>query len=73
MMLFHVQATDVPEYEFDLQADETETREREERTRDDAIPKKFTQHEVLMDVKPNPDVVQPVGKGLFLYIFLKPW
>ncbi|XP_041808511.1 X-ray radiation resistance-associated protein 1 isoform X2 [Chelmon rostratus] len=58
---FLTQATDVPEYEFDLQADETETREREERTRDDAIPKKFTQHEVLMDVKPNPDVVQPVG------------
>ncbi|XP_070839329.1 X-ray radiation resistance-associated protein 1 [Chaetodon trifascialis] len=49
---FLTQATDAPEYDFDPQADQTETREKEERNRDDTK---------LMDVKPNPDVVQPVG------------
>ncbi|XP_044078939.1 X-ray radiation resistance-associated protein 1 isoform X2 [Siniperca chuatsi] len=55
---FVTQATDVPEYEFDLQADEKETAER---NKDDAIPERFTCYEMLMDAKPNPDVVEPVG------------
>ncbi|XP_076606914.1 X-ray radiation resistance-associated protein 1 isoform X2 [Chaetodon auriga] len=49
---FLTQATDAPEYQFDPQADETETREKEETNRDDTR---------LMDVTLNPDVVQPIG------------
>ncbi|XP_037604365.1 X-ray radiation resistance-associated protein 1 [Sebastes umbrosus] len=48
---FVTQVTDVPEYEFDLQVDERETAEH----KDDAIPER------LMDAKPNPDVVEPIG------------
>ena len=66
-VLFHVQATDVPEYEFDLQADEKETREN----KDDIITETFPCY------KPAPDVVEPVGEDgsftcscLFLNIFL---
>lgn len=72
-ILFHVQATDVPEYEFDLQADEKETIEN----KDYIITEKFPCYKVLLDAKPTPDVVEPVGEDgsftcscLFLYIFL---
>ncbi|KAM7397917.1 hypothetical protein PAMA_005994 [Pampus argenteus] len=58
---FVTQATDVPEYKFDLQSDEKESAESEKRNEDDAIPQKFTCYEMLMDAKPNPDVVEPIG------------
>lgn len=78
-MLFDVpQATDVPEHEFDIQADEKETAENKQRNKDDAIPERFACYELLMNAKPNPDVVEPVGEDssftcslLFLYIFLQ--
>ncbi|XP_070774133.1 X-ray radiation resistance-associated protein 1 [Enoplosus armatus] len=53
---FVTQATDVPEYEFDLQADE-KAAEKE----DDATPERFTCYKMLMDAKPNPDMVVAVG------------
>ncbi|KAM9348900.1 X-ray radiation resistance-associated protein 1 [Symphorus nematophorus] len=55
---FVTQVTDVPEHEFDLQAEEKETAENKE---DSAIPVKFTGYEMLMDYKPNPDMMEPVG------------
>ncbi|XP_042354596.1 X-ray radiation resistance-associated protein 1 isoform X2 [Plectropomus leopardus] len=54
---FVTQATDVPEYKFDLQTDEKETTEN----KDDIIPEKFPCYKMLMDAKPNPDVVEPIG------------
>lgn len=72
-VLFHVQATQGPEFECDLQADEKEI----SANKADTIPERF--YEMLMDTKPNPDVVAPVGEGgtfscscLFVDIFLKP-
>lgn len=71
--------TDFPEHEFDLQADEKETEENKKRNKDDSVPEKFTCYETFMDSKPNPDVVEPIGKYssfacsyFFLSIFLKP-
>ncbi|XP_038565043.1 X-ray radiation resistance-associated protein 1 isoform X1 [Micropterus salmoides] len=55
---FVTQVTDVPEYEFDRGADKKETAER---NNDSAVPERFTCHEMLMDAKPNPDVVEPFG------------
>lgn len=62
-MLFDVlQATIVPEYEFDLRADEKDTAENKQRNQDDAIPERFTCYEMLLDAKPKPDVVEPIGE-----------
>ncbi|XP_044226953.1 X-ray radiation resistance-associated protein 1 isoform X2 [Thunnus albacares] len=58
---FVTQATDIPDHEFDLQLDEKETAENEKRNKDDAIFEKSTCYEMLMDAKPDPDVVEPVG------------
>ena len=57
-MFLHVQLTDVPEHEFDLQAEEKETAENKE---DDTVPVKFTGYEMLTDTKPSPDMA-PVGE-----------
>ncbi|XP_049448063.1 X-ray radiation resistance-associated protein 1 isoform X1 [Epinephelus fuscoguttatus] len=54
---FVTQATDVPKYEFDLQPGEKETAEN----KDNIIPEKFPCYKMLMDAKPNPDVVEPVA------------
>ncbi|KAM7374265.1 hypothetical protein PAMP_006933 [Pampus punctatissimus] len=58
---FMTQATDVPEYKFDFQSNEKETAQSEKRNEDDAIPQKFTCYKMLMDAKPNPDVLEPIG------------
>ncbi|XP_071317002.1 X-ray radiation resistance-associated protein 1 isoform X2 [Trachinotus anak] len=58
---FVTQAADVSEYEFDLQADETETAGNEDRKEDDSSPEKFDCFEMLMDAKPNPEVVEAIG------------
>ncbi|KAI4813770.1 hypothetical protein KUCAC02_003000 [Chaenocephalus aceratus] len=52
---FVTQATQGPEFECDLQADEKEI----SANKADTIPERF--YEMLMDTKPNPDVVAPVG------------
>lgn len=77
-MLFHVQAADISEYEFNLRAEETP--ENKETKEDDIIPEKFDCYKMLTDAKPNPDVVvAPIGEDcsftcscLFSCIFLKP-
>eukprot|EP00064_Thunnus_orientalis_P010946 superscaffoldBa00001530_g10975 len=61
---FVTQATDIPDHEFDLQLDEKETAENEKRNKDDAIFEKSTCYEMLMDAKPDPDVVEPVGGAI---------
>ncbi|XP_070700143.1 X-ray radiation resistance-associated protein 1 [Pempheris klunzingeri] len=53
---FVTQTTDAPEYEFDLQADGRETVNKERNK-----PDRFTSYQMLMDTKPNPDVVEPTG------------
>ncbi|XP_071373094.1 X-ray radiation resistance-associated protein 1 [Centroberyx affinis] len=58
---FVTQATDVPDYEFNLPSDEEEKAENMERSEDDTIPEKFKCYKMLMDAKPNPDVSEPVG------------
>ncbi|XP_028451860.1 X-ray radiation resistance-associated protein 1 isoform X2 [Perca flavescens] len=55
---FVTQATDVPQCEFDLQADEKEIAENKY----DANSERFTCYKMLMDAKPDPDdVVEPIG------------
>ncbi|XP_039634222.1 X-ray radiation resistance-associated protein 1 isoform X2 [Perca fluviatilis] len=55
---FVTQATDVPQFEFDLQADEKEIAENKY----DANSERFTCYKMLMDAKPDPDdVVEPIG------------
>ncbi|XP_078121963.1 X-ray radiation resistance-associated protein 1 isoform X2 [Sander vitreus] len=55
---FVTQATDVPQCEFDLQADEKEIAEN----KDDANSERFTCYKMLMDAKPDPDdVVEHIG------------
>ncbi|XP_034745050.1 X-ray radiation resistance-associated protein 1 isoform X1 [Etheostoma cragini] len=55
---FVTQATDVPQCDFELQADEKEIAENKE----DANSERFTCYKMLMDAKPDPDdVVEPVG------------
>lgn len=66
----NVQATDVPEYEFDVQADEKETAANKEGNEDDTKPERFTCYEMLMDAKPNPDVLEPIGEGLWFHLQL---
>lgn len=61
-LLFDVQTTDVPEYEFDLQPDEKETGENKERNKDDTKPERFICYDMLMDSKPNPDVAECIGE-----------
>uniref|UniRef100_UPI003AAD63C3 X-ray radiation resistance-associated protein 1 n=1 Tax=Centroberyx gerrardi TaxID=166262 RepID=UPI003AAD63C3 len=58
---FVTQATDVPDYEFNLPSDEEEKAENTERSEDDTIPEKFKCYKMLMDAKPNPDVAEPAG------------
>lgn len=71
--MFNVQATDIPECEFDLRADEEITAENKEKNRDGDIPVEFTCYEMLMDANPNPDLVKPIGKDcpfVCSYLFL---
>ncbi|CAK6953766.1 X-ray radiation resistance-associated protein 1 [Scomber scombrus] len=58
---FVTQASDIPEYECELQSDEEETAESEKRNENDAISEKFRCCKMLMDAKPNPDVVETIG------------
>ncbi|XP_031175907.1 X-ray radiation resistance-associated protein 1 isoform X2 [Sander lucioperca] len=54
---FVTQATDVPQCEFDLQADDKEIAENKH----DANSERFTCYKMLMDAKPDPDdVVEPI-------------
>ncbi len=57
-----MQATDAPEDEFGFQADEAESAENKKRNKDDTIPEIFAYCEKLIDAKPNPDVVEPIGE-----------
>ncbi|KAK5858444.1 hypothetical protein PBY51_002582 [Eleginops maclovinus] len=54
---FVTQATEVPEYECDLQADGKDI----SANKADTIPERLTCYEMLTDTKANPDVVEPVG------------
>ncbi|KAF7666314.1 hypothetical protein LDENG_00109980 [Lucifuga dentata] len=56
---FVTQTTDVPDYELDLQPEETETAENNKRIKDDGIPEKCEYYK-MTDEKPNPDVVEPI-------------
>lgn len=74
-MLFHIQATDVPEY--DLRTDEKQTAVNKESDVDDGIPEDFDCYKMLMDAKLNPDAVEPIGEDcglqfhLQLFIFVR--
>lgn len=64
------QATDVPQCEFDLQADDKEIAENKH----DANSERFTCYKMLMDAKPDPDdVVEPISEdcsfNIQLFIF----
>lgn len=74
------QAADIPEHDFYLQTCEEETSQNKETHEDEAVPESFSFYETLMDAKPNPDVLEPVGEdcgfncsGLLLQIFFKPY
>lgn len=61
-MLFNVQVADISDYEFDLRADEKVTAENKGRNEDDTIPVKFNCYKMLINAKPNPDVVESIGE-----------
>uniref|UniRef100_A0A3B4Z4S8 X-ray radiation resistance associated 1 n=1 Tax=Stegastes partitus TaxID=144197 RepID=A0A3B4Z4S8_9TELE len=54
---FITQAADVPDYKFHLPPEEKEAARNEERNN----PQRFTCDKLLMDAKPNPDALKPVG------------
>ncbi|XP_070990624.1 X-ray radiation resistance-associated protein 1 isoform X1 [Oncorhynchus clarkii lewisi] len=60
---FVTQVTDLhDESEYHLLSDETEeVKEIEEKNESNAIPGKFRGFELLLDAKPDPDMVEPVG------------
>lgn len=76
-MLFHLQSADVSEYDSDLRADEKKSEGNDDNLEDDRIPEQFNCYKMLMDAKPNPEALEPIGEDLsftclFSYIFLKP-
>lgn len=51
------------ESEYHLLSDETEeVKEIQEKNESNAIPGKFRGFELLLDAKPDPDMVEPVGE-----------
>lgn len=58
--MLNVQATDFPEYEFELQVDEEISAQYKKKNGD--IPVKFTRDEILMDANPKPDVLSSIGR-----------
>uniref|UniRef100_UPI0037E99803 X-ray radiation resistance-associated protein 1 n=1 Tax=Semicossyphus pulcher TaxID=241346 RepID=UPI0037E99803 len=58
---FVTQAADVPKFGFDLQPDDKEAAETRNKSKAVTVPKEFPCYEMLMDEKPNPDVVESVG------------
>uniref|UniRef100_A0A8C8CAJ7 Uncharacterized protein n=1 Tax=Oncorhynchus tshawytscha TaxID=74940 RepID=A0A8C8CAJ7_ONCTS len=63
MLTCYSQVTDLhDESEYHLLSDETEeVKEIEEKNESNAIPGKFRGFELLLDAKPDPDMVEPVG------------
>lgn len=60
LLLLNVQATDVSEY--DLRTDEKQTAVNKDRNEGNGIPEKPDSYEMLMDAKPDPDAVEPIGE-----------
>lgn len=79
-MLFRLQSADVSVYQSDLQTDKKNPVGKDDNTEeDDTIPGNSSCYKMTKDAKPNPEVVEPIGKDfsftcscLFSYIFLKP-
>lgn len=65
LCLFHGQTTDVPDYELNLQPDETETAGSKDGVEDDTTAEKCKYYKMLIDAKADPDVVEPVGEERF--------